>query len=190
MANLNKINKGFWWGITQILRFKFAGIGKGSIIFAPMQIDNPKTIEIGDYVFIAEGAWLMGSSTEIGATLKIGQSSVIGHFSHIIANKEVVIENSVLIADKVFISDCTHNYTDVVIPVMNQAVSFLKSVHIGEGSWLGENVCVCGASIGKHCVIGANSVVTNDIPDYCVAAGSPAKIVKKYDFDKKQWVRI
>ena len=73
---------------------------------------------------------------------------------------------------------------------MDQAVSFLKSVHIGEGSWLGENVCVCGASIGKHCVIGANSVVINDIPDYCVAAGSPAKIVKKYDFDKKQWVRI
>lgn len=50
---------------------------------------------------------------------------------------------------------------------------------IGEGSWIGENVCVCGANIGKHCVIGANSVVTKDIPDYSVAVGCPARIIKK-----------
>ena len=75
------------------------------------------------------------------------------------------------------------------MPIMNQPVKVLRKVRIGEGSWLGENVSVCGASIGKHCVIGANSVVTKDIPDYCVAVGSPAKVVKKYDSEKKQWVR-
>ena len=63
----------------------------------------------------------------------------------------------------------------------------LKPVIIGEGSWLGENVCVCGASVGKHCVIGANSVVTRDIPDYCIAVGSPARVVKRYNFDKNTW---
>lgn len=50
-----------------------------------------------------------------------------------------------------------------------------------------ENVCVCGASIGKHCVIGANSVVTTDIPDYSVAVGSPAKVVKQFDFGEGIW---
>ena len=52
---------------------------------------------------------------------------------------------------------------------------------------LGENVCVIGASIGKTCVIGVNSVVTRDIPDYFVAVGSPARLIKRYDFDRQEW---
>ena len=68
---------------------------------------------------------------------------------------------------------------DINTPIKEQDISIVSPVVIGEGSWLGENVCVCGASIGKHCVIGANSVVTNDIPDYCVAVGAPARVIKK-----------
>ena len=74
--------------------------------------------------------------------------------------------------------------------IYKQGVGSLSPVVIGEGSWLGENVCVCGAKVGKHCVIGANSVVTTDIPDYCVAVGSPAKVVKRFDFDRSEWVRV
>ena len=48
---------------------------------------------------------------------------------------------------------------------------------------------VGNVNIGKHCVVGANSVVTNDIPDYCVAVGSPAKIIKRFNFDTKLWER-
>ena len=65
-----------------------------------------------------------------------------------------------------------------------------KPVIIGEGSWIGENVCIIGASVGKHCVIGANAVVTKDIPDYCVAVGTPAKIIKKYDTKIKKWIKV
>lgn len=187
MTNLNKVNKGFWWIRTQIFRFKFSGIGRGSVIFSPMQIDNPHTIFIADNVFIAEGAWLMGGTVESGVTLKIDKGTVIGHYSHIIATKDVVIENDVLFADKVFISDCTHNYCDITVPIINQGISFIKPVRIGAESWIGENVCICGANVGKHCVIGANSVVTKDIPDYCVAVGSPAKIIKRYDITEKRW---
>ena len=63
-------------------------------------------------------------------------------------------------------------------------------VEIGEGSWLGENVCVLGAIIGRHCVIGANSVVTKDIPDYSIAVGAPAKVIKRYDFTTNSWQKI
>ena len=65
-----------------------------------------------------------------------------------------------------------------------------NTVEIGEGSWLGENVCVLGTHIGKHCVIGANSVVTKDIPDYSVAVGIPAKVIKRFDLESKSWRRI
>ena len=60
---------------------------------------------------------------------------------------------------------------------------------IGRDSWRGENVCVLGAKIGRHCVIGANSVVTKDIPDYCIAVGIPARIIKRYCFDSQTWRR-
>lgn len=62
---------------------------------------------------------------------------------------------------------------------------------IDDGTWLGTNVVIVGnVHVGKHCVIGANSVVTKDIPDYSVAAGIPAKVIKRYDFEKEEWVRV
>ena len=62
---------------------------------------------------------------------------------------------------------------------------------IGEGSWLGTKVTVVGnVHIGKHCVIGANSVVTKNIPDYSIAVGIPARVVKQYNFETKCWERI
>ena len=153
-----------------------------------MQIDNPKGISIGDNVGIFQHAWLMGSKENRGG-LSVGNRTTIGHFVHIVALKEVRIGNDVLIADRVFISDCTHSYTDIGKSVQDQPVKYLQSISVGDESWIGENVCICGANIGKHCVIGANSVVLKDIPDYCVAAGNPAKVIKRYDFTKEQWIK-
>ncbi len=185
---MNMISRNLW-----ILRSKFMGlkkIGSRSCICKPLQIDNSKSISIGERVFIGHNSWLIGAEKSSDKGLIIGDNTTIGHFAHIVASKEVIISCDVLLADKVFISDCSHNYKDIDVSIQNQGVSFLKSVRIGEGSWLGENVCVCGASIGKHCVIGANSVVTTDIPDFCIAVGCPAKIVKKYDELTGSWKRI
>ena len=73
---------------------------------------------------------------------------------------------------------------------MFQGVTQKRDVVIGNGSWIGEHVCIIGASIGRHCVIGANSVVTRDIPDYSVAVGSPAIVIKKYDFKLNKWIKV
>jgi len=122
--------------------------------------------------------------------LVIEDGCVIGHFNHIYATKSIILHKNVLTADKVYISDNLHNYEDINTPILSQPIKQNGIVEIGEGSWLGENVCVIGASIGKHCVIGSNSVVTHDIPNYCVAVGVPAKVIKKYDFEKKEWIKI
>ena len=177
--------------ITRILYYQFimANIGYGTLIIKTLKIDNPKLISIGSKTYIGNQSWLMGVNSNGHISLKIGDRVQIGHFAHIVAMENVDIENEVLLADKVFISDCTHNYENISKPVLGQSVRLLKHVIIGEGTWLGENVCVCGASIGKHCVIGANSVVTQDIPDYSVAVGSPAKVIKKYDFKKSEWIK-
>jgi acetyltransferase-like isoleucine patch superfamily enzyme len=64
-------------------------------------------------------------------------------------------------------------------------------VTIGDETWIGINTVIMGnVTIGKHCVIGANSVVYKDIPDYCFAAGNPARIVKMLDEKNGQWVKI
>ena len=189
------INKLLTYLLLQIslLNFKilFKRFGERSIIKSPLQIDGAGNIEIGDRVFIATGVWL-ASLPHTGAKdciLKIGDHSCIGHFNHIYATKSILIENHVLTADKVYISDNLHGYEDVTKPIIQQPVIQNRSVVIGEGSWLGENVCVLGAHIGKHCVIGANSVVTKDIPDYCVAVGVPARVIKRYNFDTQKWER-
>lgn len=185
-----RLNEKYWYLITHtVFATTFGKIGKRTLLFKPMQIDGRRSIHIDDDVYIAQFSWLMGNNKK-KKTLTIKSGTTIGHYAHIVALHSVTIEKSVLIADKVFISDCTHKFEDVTYPVIKQGVEQLSTVGIGEGSWLGENVCILGASVGKHCVIGANSVVTSDIPNYCVAVGTPAKVVKKYDFEKNAWVRI
>lgn len=92
-------------------------------------------------------------------------------------------------ADKVYIADNLHQFENVNLPVIEQPIKQTAEVFIGDGAWLGENVCVIGASVGKQAVVGANSVVMKDIPEYCVAVGAPAKIIKRYSFDKKEWLK-
>ena len=80
-----------------------------------------------------------------------------------------------------YITDCDHEYRDINVPVIDQGiVQRGQMVSIGEGSYIGINAVIVGnVKIDKHCVIGANSVVTKDVPDYCVAVGSPARVIKK-----------
>ena len=140
---------------------------------------------------INEQAWLLSQQIdEQDPKIEIGDYTYIGRNAHIVSVRDVKIGSSVLIADKVYISDNLHDYQDIEVPIKSQAVVFKKSVYIGDHSWLGENVCVIGASVGKHSIVGANSVVTSDIPDYSIAVGAPAKVIKQYNHQTNQWERI
>jgi acetyltransferase-like isoleucine patch superfamily enzyme len=170
-------------------KFKFFG-DKSSILF-PLNLNGFENISIGNNINIAYKSWLAAipHTGENGCELVIGDGSCIGNFNHIYATKSIVIGKNVLTADKVYISDNLHGYEDISLPILQQPIKQIGTVIIGDGSWLGENVCVIGAKIGVNCVIGANSVVTKDIPDYCVAVGSPAKIIKRYCFERQEWLK-
>lgn len=174
-----------------IWKMRFRHFGWHSDIYCPLHIDGVHNISIGDRCIIQYKTWLAAMPlTGNKPQLVIEDGCVIGHFNHIYATKSVVLHKNVLTADKVYISDNLHGYEDVNIPIKDQPIIQNGEVEIGEGSWLGENVCVLGVKIGKHCVIGSNSVVTRDIPDYSVAVGAPAKVIKQYDFDKKEWIKV
>lgn len=170
-------------------RRKFKKFGNKSYILYPLNLNGIKNISIGSGVHISYKTWLAAvpMSGQEKCELIIGDGSCIGNFNHIYATKSIIIGKNVLTADKVYISDNLHSYEDISIPVIEQTVKQIGEVVIGDGAWIGENACIIGAKIGKNSVIGANSVVTKDIPDYCVAVGVPAKIIKRYCFDTSDW---
>lgn len=170
-------------------KIKLGALGTGSKLHQAV-ITGGKNIYIGQNVYIRRGGWLAADARGIApCRLSIGDGTYIGNYCHIYATNNIGIGNKVLIADRVYISDNVHSYENVNVPVIDQPIKQLPALTIGDGAWLGENVCVIGASVGKNSVVGANAVVTRDIPDYCVALGIPAIIVKRYNFKTGSWCK-
>ncbi len=167
----------------------FLAYGSRSRILAPLGIEGIANIRIGNDVYVSHQA-LLAAVPHTGAAsclLDIGDGTSLGSFNHIYATHSIVIGKNVLTANNVYISDNLHGYQDIGTPVKQQPVRQCNPVEIGDGAWLGQNVCVVGARVGKNSVIGANSVVTRDIPDFAVAVGAPARVIKRYDHDLGQW---
>ncbi len=165
----------------------FKACGKKNRIYRILRIDGMRNIILENNIIIKDMAWLYVGKH---AQLIIKSHCEIGHFFHLVSTEEIVIEESVLIADKVFISDGTHNFSNIEIPIREQGISPILKITIGSGSWIGENVSILGASIGKQCVIGSNAVVTHSIPDYSIAAGNPARVIKRYNFKMSTWQKV
>ncbi len=168
----------------------FAKIGSGTRLVRT-KVDGYKRISIGSKVFINDKTWLacVPLTGNNNCSLSIGDGTYVGRFCHFYATSKIEIGKKVLIADRVYLADNLHDFSDITKPVIDQPIKQTGEVMIGDGAWLGENVCIIGAKIGKQSVVGANSVVMKDIPDYCVAVGTPARIVKRYSFEKKEWVK-
>ncbi len=131
--------------------------------------------------------------------LIIGNNVQINDYVHLSCAESVIIEDNVLIASKVYVSDLNHgNYSSLKNPehscpdeIVKERKIFTKPVKISQNAWLGENVAVLsGVTIGKNSIIGANSVVSKNIPENCIAVGNPAKVIKKYNFETRRWDKI
>ena len=102
---------------------------------------------------------------------------------------EVTIEDDVLFASNIHINDSFHGYENANEPYKYQAIWKAAPIIIKKGCWIGQNVVVFpGVEIGEFTIIGANTVVTKSIPDRCIAAGSPAQVIKKWDETSQKWI--
>ena len=189
MLHIQILNALYARVFRQLFKNRFKRFGRAVSIVYPAGIEHPENIDIGNNVYVAYRTYLAAKPlTGAGeCILEIGDGCRIGRFNHIYATQRVILGGNVLTASGVYISDNSHEYRDINIPIMDQPILQNGVVEIGEGSWLGHNSCVLGARIGRHCVIGANSVVTHDIPDYCVAVGAPAVVIRRYDPKSKTW---
>ncbi|MDT3443498.1 MULTISPECIES: DapH/DapD/GlmU-related protein [unclassified Pseudofrankia] len=163
----------------------FAALGGHTMIEPPLRLHGARRIEIGSGVFIGPGSWLQVpndlSASEEDVIVRIGDGCSFVGWATVSAVIGVTIGERVLFARGVYICDHDHEFQRAGIPIMDQGHRNLQPVSIGDGAWLGQNVVVLpGAQIGRGAVIAANSVVKDEIPDYSVAAGSPAKVIRSW----------
>lgn len=173
-----------------LIMCKMYGIeaGKKCYIGVNVKVSKLGGVKMKDNVRISNDSLFLLVAPK--AQIEIGNNCRLAHHLQISCASKVVVRDNVNIAPFVFISDHNHEYRDVDAPILNQGIMMGENdcALVDEGTWIGTKVTIAGnVRIGKHCVIGANSVVTKDIPDYSVAAGVPAKVIKRYNFETKRW---
>jgi acetyltransferase-like isoleucine patch superfamily enzyme len=164
----------------------FGAFGDNSIICFPQTtIFNERYIHIGKDTMIGthvalSAGMVPGQQCLTNPVVRIGDRCLIGRGSGIVGHLAIDIGNDVWTGHHVYITDQNHGYERTDLPISLQTQPE-EAVVIGDGSWIGAgSVILPGANIGKHVAIGANSVVNGDIPDYSVAVGAPARVVKRF----------
>ena len=165
---------------------RFGAFGRGSCLVYPQgTIFNEHRIHIGRDTIIGPHASLSAGMAEgqellSDPVVQIGDRCLIGRGSHIVGHWSIELGDDIQTGPYVYITDQNHSYVDPDQPIGVQA-PVEAAVRVGSGSWLGANAIILpGTVIGEHVVVAAGAVVRGEIPDHCVVAGVPAKIVRRF----------
>lgn len=173
-----------WW--IRMFSFIYLKRGKGSVIYRSVRKDLPpfNRFSLGCYSVIEDFCCLNNAVGDL----------IIGDYTRIGLNNTIIgpvrIGDHVNLAQNVTVTGLNHNFQDVEKQIDEQGVSTLP-VTIEEDVWIGANTVILpGVSIGRHSVVAAGSVVSRSIPPYSVCAGTPARVIKQYDFPTKEWKKV
>ena len=163
---------------------------KGKFEIFPNQLMGLEHIYIDKGSTFGKGliltAWKSYNKCCYQPSIEIGKNCHIGEFCHITAINSIKIGNNVLTGRYVYISDNSHGniiLSEENIPPVERELFSKGPIVIGDNVWIGERCCVlAGVTIGKGAIIGANAVVTHDVPPNCIAAGVPAKVIKPIEY--------
>ena len=184
---------------------RFANSPKSLTIELPWRILNPECIFWGDDVWIGPGAFITAQrrypsrslahphqrheaqtfspGIQFGHRVSCSGNLVIG------AAQRVTIGDDVMFASNVTLLDNFHGFDDAHIPYKYQPLWRIAPVEVKRGCWIGQNVVIMpGVVIGEMSIVGANSVVTESLPDRVIAVGAPARVIKRWDDDRHEWV--
>lgn len=185
-------------GIVRSLLFTKIIFKSARLIRLPIDIRNRRYINFGKK--LTTGKYCRIEAYPVNGKkviLSFGYNVQLNDFVHITARENVKIGDNVLIASKVYISDCSHgsykgndyDSSPKTIPIDRELYS--TPIIIEDNVWIGEFVSILpGVKIGKGSIIGSNSVVSRDIPDFVIAVGSPARPIKKFNFKENRWEKI
>ncbi len=140
-------------------------------------------LEVGEGTLLEPHVWLTADGD---ARIRIGQGSFLNIGVMVAAADLVEIGDHCMFANGCFVTDSNHRFDDPDRPITWQGFMSKGPTRIGDNVWCGANVVVTsGVTIGERSVIGANSVVTEDIPPHSIAAGAPAKVLRRVEYPSK-----
>ena len=199
------------YGFRRIIATKtlprFANQPQDIFIDLPRQFANPDRITIGNNVLLGPSTSLLAITHYPSILMRRHKDDpplqtfepriVIGNHVSATANllvaavEEVVIEDYVMFASNVHVNDSLHGYDNTNQPYKYQPLGRIAPIRIKQGCWIGQNVVILpGVTIGEQTIVGANSLVNDDLPARCIAVGSPAKIIKRWSQKKQGWVAV
>lgn len=170
------------------IRPSFGSIGSDPAFAGPLELKGARYISIGDRFSAGRRnrieAWEAYGSQRFEPRIVIGNNVAMNNDCHIGAIGRIEIGDNVLLASRVFITDHAHGNAsgrdDLLLGPAQRPLCTKGSVVIGQDVWIGEGAVVLGGvRIGRGAVVGANAVVTRDVPPYAVVGGAPAKIIKQ-----------
>ena len=176
--------------------YPFVALGRGLSIHYSCDIRRcvAAGVAIGDNVYLAHHVWLNVPMVTPGAppAISIGNGCRIGRRCMFTAINSVRLEDNVLVGPGVLIADHGHEFSDIDTPILAQGVTPGGTVLVEKNAWLGYSAkIVCSSGnlvIGRNSVVAANAMVTRSVPPFCVVAGNPATIIKRYDPESGKWV--
>jgi len=179
----------FIWLVRGFIYKPFFGkFGAFSYLGKPVFLYNISKIFIGKKVRIYPNVRLEVHGKD--SRIEIQDDTRIAQNVHITSGANLVIGKSTTILANTFITNIDHDYSEIGVNILDQKM-IIKETIIGENCFIGIGVAIqAGTILGKQCIVGANSVVRGSFDDYSVLVGSPAKVVKKYNFDSQQWEKI
>ena len=169
-----------WWKLRLGRRLSLRGmafIGPG----CKLEVGRSAVLELGRWSWVGHGCKLRCHEgvVSIGAKSVLGQECTISAFQHVSIGRECVV------ADRVMMIDFDHGMAEVERPIRRQGI-YKRDVHVGNNVWIGYGACILrGITIGDNAVVGANAVVTHDVPANAVVAGVPARLIRMREAPKR-----
>jgi acetyltransferase-like isoleucine patch superfamily enzyme len=174
---------------------RFQHVGEGTAFgFPPGTSMGERWIRIGSDNLIASGVVFTAGMwpdepfvPPDGWAIRIGDRCTISRGAAFVGRVGIDVGDDVTFGPDVYVTDHNHEYAEPDVPISRQWV-VEAPVSIGSGSWLGTGAVVLpGSQLGTHVAVAAGSVVRGEIPDRCVVAGSPAKVVRQWDIVAGRW---
>lgn len=195
IKNVIKTILTYFFNWQHIIRFKHFGrnsfIGKRTIVnLAGKGIFIGQNVRFGNDLRLS---CYSSTPTQI-PYIEIQDGVYAGNHISILTADSVVIEKEVLLASYINILGENHSTDPESILGYGHQPLITSPIRIKEGAWIGQNVSILSGrdslTIGKKSIIGTGSVVTKSVPDYCIAVGNPAKVIKRYNFEEHTWENI
>jgi acetyltransferase-like isoleucine patch superfamily enzyme len=182
-----------WRWRRKVGAHRFARFGEQSIIYKPLGVLCPHRIEIGDRVLVHKDAMFSLVEEAHGRRheprLRIGDGTRIGHGIWFSCVGEIEIAEDNLLGHNVLIADSYHGYEDPDTPIIRQPMAPAKAVRIEPGCIIGPHAAIlAGVTIGRNSFVAANAVVTRSVPPNSVVVGNPARVIRRYDRERGEWI--